>query len=423
MKKVLYSSRVLSSFIAAIFIAGIATLAQAIIIGNLDYKILSEEDHTVDVAWAKQAASQSPVDSLFIPASVEIDGIRYSVTEIRERGFDYCDKINHFISIPGSVKKIGERAFNDLQYVDSIQLNEGLEFIGDDAFAGTMIKAMHLPESILEIGSSAWYGCKNLTNINWPDYITEIPNGCFRECSSLQQWDFSNITEIGFLTFMDCFSFENVVIPSGCYINLGGLCGYQSEKLTFEPGPTVLKSGALAGSKFHKLELPEGITLYHSVLDDCINLRTLIINQGTNLEDRAFWEQNAYGPPDDWRWKGENLFALDSVVYLASEPERMPGDIFTPNVYKKAVLYVKPEALGKAKYTIPWRRFKRIEAISSSIKDVLNDDPDDSNHSGPTQIFTLSGIPCGNNPQNLPPGTYIIRDKNGSRKFHITKFE
>ncbi|MDE6007175.1 MAG: leucine-rich repeat domain-containing protein [Muribaculaceae bacterium] len=421
MKNKNFYSRALRSFIAAIIIAGIAMVAQAVIIGNLDYNILSEEDRTVDVAWPTRGASKTPIDSLFIPSSVEIDGVNYSVSEIRESGFRECDKINNFISIPGSVKKIGAFAFDDLQYVDSIQLNEGLEIIGNDAFSTTMIKSVHLPESILEIGEFAFAGCNNLTYINWPDYITEIPNSCFRDCSSLKQWDFSNITKIGFLAFENCSSFENVVIPSGCYIDLGGLGGYRSEKLTFEPGPTVLKSGALAGGKFHKLELPEGITLYESVLDECINLRTLIINQGTNLIDRAFWEQNAYGPPDDWRWKGENLLALDSVVYLASEPERMPGDIFTPNVYKNAVLYVKPEALAKAKYTIPWRRFKRKEAISSSIKDVLNDDPDDSNLAGPTKIFTLSGLPCGNNPDKLPPGTYIIRDKNGSRKFHISK--
>ncbi|MDE6007173.1 MAG: leucine-rich repeat domain-containing protein [Muribaculaceae bacterium] len=420
MKRVLYLSRALRSFIAAIFIAGIATVAQAVIIGNLDYNILSEEDRTVDVAWPTRGASKTPIDSLFIPSSVEIDGVNYSVSEIRESGFRECDKINNFISIPGSVKKIGGFAFSKLQHVDSIQLNEGLEIIGDDAFSTTMIKSVHLPESILEIGSGAFAGCNNLTYINWPVQFTEIPDGCFLGCTSLKSWDFSNITKIGKRAFVGCYSLENIVIQSGCFIDWYALYYYNGEHITFEPGPTILMPYALGESKLHKLELPEGIILNGSALGYNTNLRTLIINKGTKIQSRAFFENTWCG--DAPSYIAENLLALDSVVYLAPEPEIMTTDIFTMNVYLNAVLYVKPEAMEKAKTTLPWSWFKRIEAISSSIKDVLNDDPDSSNQSGPTQIFTLSGIHCGNNPDKLPPGTYIIRDKNGSRKFHKTNF-
>ncbi|WP_049385222.1 leucine-rich repeat protein, partial [Metamycoplasma hominis] len=39
------------------------------------------------------------------------------------------------ITIPGSVKEIGERAFSDCTNLEELILNEGLEKIGDSAFS------------------------------------------------------------------------------------------------------------------------------------------------------------------------------------------------------------------------------------------------------------------------------------------------
>ncbi|WP_217901171.1 leucine-rich repeat protein [Metamycoplasma hominis] len=40
------------------------------------------------------------------------------------------------ITIPGSVKEIGERAFSDCTNLEELILNEGLEKIGESAFFG-----------------------------------------------------------------------------------------------------------------------------------------------------------------------------------------------------------------------------------------------------------------------------------------------
>ncbi|RBI35235.1 leucine-rich repeat domain-containing protein, partial [Metamycoplasma hominis] len=56
------------------------------------------------------------------------------------------------ITIPGSVKEIGERAFLGCRNLEEVILNEGLEKIGVRAFLNTKIESITIPDSVKEIG-------------------------------------------------------------------------------------------------------------------------------------------------------------------------------------------------------------------------------------------------------------------------------
>ncbi|RBI35234.1 leucine-rich repeat domain-containing protein, partial [Metamycoplasma hominis] len=66
------------------------------------------------------------------------------------------------ITIPGSVKEIGESAFFGCKNLNEVILNEGLEKIGAETFYHTNIGSITIPGSIKEIGERAFFGCKNL---------------------------------------------------------------------------------------------------------------------------------------------------------------------------------------------------------------------------------------------------------------------
>ena len=59
------------------------------------------------------------------------------------------------VKIPTSVKQIGECAFDGCHQLEAVELHEGLEFIGESAFAGTGIKSIKIPASVERIGG-AW---------------------------------------------------------------------------------------------------------------------------------------------------------------------------------------------------------------------------------------------------------------------------
>ncbi|MEX1817226.1 leucine-rich repeat protein [Metamycoplasma hominis] len=78
---------------------------------------------------------------------------------------EYLDKKTTKVTIPGSVKEIGEWAFSDCKYLREVILNEGLEKIGTGVFSNTNIESISIPGSVKEIGESAFSGCWNLKKV------------------------------------------------------------------------------------------------------------------------------------------------------------------------------------------------------------------------------------------------------------------
>lgn len=92
--------------------------------------------------------------------------INNGLTVIPEQAFQYDDKIKT-ITIPESVKSIGERAFHDCTSLTTVNLNEGLLTIGSHAFNYCLsITSITIPISVKEIGYEAFlqnYALKSFT--------------------------------------------------------------------------------------------------------------------------------------------------------------------------------------------------------------------------------------------------------------------
>ena len=65
------------------------------------------------------------------------------------------------------------------------------------------------------MGSSIFEGCSNLTVINIPGAIDEIPSKAFKDCSSIEEFNLPNsIKSIGSDAFNGCASMAAIVIPT-----------------------------------------------------------------------------------------------------------------------------------------------------------------------------------------------------------------
>ncbi len=92
------------------------------------------------------------------------------------------------------VRKNGEAFLNIVRYVGSESNPKvPIEFegykvisIGESAFSSTEIKSITIPSSIFEIGKSAFYGCKKLTDVVFEEGAKSIGEGAFFGCSSLR---------------------------------------------------------------------------------------------------------------------------------------------------------------------------------------------------------------------------------------------
>ncbi len=132
---------------------------------------------------------------LIIPS--EIDG--YTVTSISYEAL--ADKIFVSITIPKTVKNIGEYAFANDTRLTAVTFEEGSELTSIGSFAFDQchsLQTITLPDGLTEIGEWAFSDCWDLTEITIPETVASIGTCAFIYCESLQdiyfggtqaQWD------------------------------------------------------------------------------------------------------------------------------------------------------------------------------------------------------------------------------------------
>lgn len=100
------------------------------------------------------------------------------VEEIKHQTFHECCRLTIAPKLPRSLKKIGEHAFSSTRF-DNIVLPEGLEEIQTAAFYNCGLTRIHIPETCLTIGSSAFQGNWTIKEIILPENLESIPSGLF----------------------------------------------------------------------------------------------------------------------------------------------------------------------------------------------------------------------------------------------------
>ena len=138
----------------------------------------------------------------------------YPVTTIGERAFDDCEYLTK-ITIPDSVTSIAGHAFAACKSLTSITIPESVTSIGEWAFTLCYnLTSVKLPDSLTSIGRYAFYYCKNLSSITIPGSVTSIENGTFQDCESLTSITLhAAITNIGDEAFDSCDMLTDIVIP------------------------------------------------------------------------------------------------------------------------------------------------------------------------------------------------------------------
>ena len=138
-----------------------------------------------------------------------------SVTSIGKEAFSCCESLQS-ITIPNSVKSIGNYAFRNCESLQSVTIPNSVTSIEDHAFSGCEShQSVTIPNSVKSIGKEAFSGCVSLQSITIPNSVTKIEDDAFWGCKSLQSVTIPNsVKSIGKKAFSGCKSLESITIPN-----------------------------------------------------------------------------------------------------------------------------------------------------------------------------------------------------------------
>lgn len=184
----------------------------------------------------------------------------------------YRSKDTNYI-IPDSVTNIGDSAFYKCEYLKSINIPDSVTNIGDYAFVGCeSLTSINIPNSVTNIGRSAFCTCKSLNRINIQNGVTNIGKSAFSACKSLTCIKIPNsVTNIGNDAFSECSSLTNINIPNSV-TNIGDYAFGGCESLT-------------------NINIPKSVTtIGEGAFSNCHSLTSINIpNSVTTIGKHAFW--------------------------------------------------------------------------------------------------------------------------------------
>ena len=102
----------------------------------------------------------------------------------------------------------------------TVSIPSTVKVIGNEAFAdNAVITSVVIPESVEKINYAAFSGCSNLTKIVIPDKVEEIDTAAFCNCTSLSDVSIgSGLKKLGTGVFTGCTSLSDVKIASKFFV-------------------------------------------------------------------------------------------------------------------------------------------------------------------------------------------------------------
>ncbi|MCH5187454.1 MAG: leucine-rich repeat domain-containing protein [Oscillospiraceae bacterium] len=210
------------------------------------------------------------------------------VTTVGKYAFQYGkNELNETITsitLPETVTRIGERAFEQCKGLTGIKLPGGLKGINYGAFYGCEgLTEITIPGSVEYIGEGAFEACSSLTTLVVENGVTTIYNSAFWRCTSLADIVLpDSVTSIGFGVFTNTAYYndkanwtDNVLYVGNHLVAADGVSGDYSVRSN-----TV----TIAGNTFRGCTQLTGVTIPNSLIgigqsafNGCSSLRSIDI--------------------------------------------------------------------------------------------------------------------------------------------------
>lgn len=348
-------------------------------------KIVSVFDTNGDgeLSFDEAAAVTSPEDLMTalgtIKTEISFDEFRYftGITYIPSKMFQSWYNLSSIV-LPESLVRIGSYAFWYCSALSELNLPSSVSLIGQSAFRDcSSLKEMTIPEGVPSIEEFTFCGCGSLETIHLPSSLTYIGKDAFDSCSSLVSIVVpAKVNKIDSYAFMGCKSLVSIDIPDsvtdfGIYV-FEGCSNLKQVKIPY--GVKGLYTHFFFEcSSLQSVSLPESIKgIYSSAFYNCSSLSSITIPESVEkLELSAFNSCSSLSSitiPKSVTSIGDYAFircsSLTSITVLSNTPPTGGESMFANT--NDCPIYVPAESVQAYKAAPYWKDYaNRIQAKSS----------------------------------------------------------
>ena len=209
----------------AMLICVLAISSSAVEKGGIYYAIESKGENTYAVV-TNENRSKCTLETVTIPATIEVDGVTYKVTKIAENAFgqvngDVNAYLKHLV-IGANVSVVEQHAFRRVTTLQTVKIQNTeaaspITFYNAQFMDCSSLKSVEAKDAkIAQYGDYCFWNCSNLETVEFPPMLTRLGINCFRDCAKLTTGDLSNtqISEVGPWVFGSCKALTKIIFPS-----------------------------------------------------------------------------------------------------------------------------------------------------------------------------------------------------------------
>lgn len=149
------------------------------IVNGIYYRI-NEDNASVVVVRSNDYES---LTDIVIPDTVEYNGARLRVTQIRPFAFLACKQLKSAVI---NAEKILHQSFQGINSLSKVVLGNGVRILDWNAFSGcSNLTDLEIQPGLLEIGDNAFYNCTSLQHLDIPSSVVSILGTSFMYCTGL----------------------------------------------------------------------------------------------------------------------------------------------------------------------------------------------------------------------------------------------
>lgn len=192
-----------------------------------------------------------------------LDNVRIpsAVTDLGSSAFAGCRSLSGMV-LPDGITRLEYATFSQTPNLTSLTLPRKLTYVGGSAFSGCGLEEIVLPSTVTEVGEGAFSHGENLKRIIFSDNIKVLPAAVLQQCSELEYVKLpANLEKIAGMSFTYCRKLTQIEFPEKLTeIGTGAFMTCPIEKLVLPAGLKTIEEKAFMGATAKEVIIPKGVT-------------------------------------------------------------------------------------------------------------------------------------------------------------------